>query len=54
LPIGREKATFALLAAVIGVVALRARSPWLDTATAAILAVMAALFMTVRLHVLTA
>ena len=47
-------ASFAMLAALIGTVALRARSVWLDTATAAALTVMAGVFMVLRLHVLTA
>jgi hypothetical protein len=40
-----QKSTFAILAALIGVVAPRARSAWLDTATAIALAVLAAIFM---------
>lgn len=46
-------AAFAMLAAVIGTIALRARSAWLDTTTAVVLAAMAAMFMIMRLQVLT-
>jgi hypothetical protein len=46
-------ASFAMLAAVIGTVALRARSTWLDTATAVALTAMAALFMVLRLEAIS-
>ena len=47
------KSMFAIVAAVIGTVALHARSVWLDTATAAALTALSALFMVLRLHVLS-
>jgi hypothetical protein len=45
---------FAILAALIGGLALRARSVWLDTATAAALAMLAAVFMLANLRVFSA
>lgn len=47
------KSLFALAAAVIGTIALRARSVWLDTATAVALSALAVSFMLSRLHVLS-
>jgi hypothetical protein len=44
-------AKFAILAALIGVVALRAQRVWLDTATAAVLTVLAIIFMVSSLRV---
>ncbi len=46
------KSIFAMAAAVIGAIALRARSIWLDTSTAAALTALAASFMVARLQVL--
>ena len=47
-----DQSMFAIVAAVNSVIALRARSVWLDTATAAFFAVLAAVFMVSRLVVL--
>lgn len=46
--------TFALLAAAIGIVAIRSRSVWLDTAAALALATLATTFMVFRLQALAA
>ncbi|WP_158884101.1 hypothetical protein [Rhodanobacter sp. L36] len=45
---------FAILAALIGALALRARSTWLDTATAIVLALLGIVFMIANLQLLSA
>lgn len=47
-----ELAKFGIVATVVGAIALRARSVWLDTVTALALTCLATLFMVSRLHVL--
>ncbi|MEO8748486.1 MAG: hypothetical protein ABI379_12640 [Rhodanobacter sp.] len=48
-----SRASFAIIAALIGVIALRARSVWLDTATAAALALLGIAFMTNSLRIVS-
>lgn len=47
-------ADFAIVAAIIGIVAYRARSVWLDTATSLFFTLMAVVFVVVKLRVLSA
>lgn len=46
-------AKFAIVAAIVGGLALRARSVWLDTATAIVLAILAAVYMTMSLRIVS-
>ncbi|MEO7051096.1 MAG: hypothetical protein ABI128_05470 [Rhodanobacter sp.] len=49
-----KASSYALIAVLVGGLALRARSVWLDTATSAALAMLAAIFMIAMLRVLSA